>query len=368
MNTLKNSLIDAKKARELANLILIAYEKNKIFLESLENQAPEPHALFPHKLTCNDSSRFDETIPNHFEGNDYEIISWLWHTDRPLGMMHSLRTLPFGYIAANHIDKEISIVFRGTITSDEWRNNLITKPSSTISNARNLGLVHQGFNKIFTLDYRQRLEEYQSFLTRIEKTIGIYHEPPLSRQAAIKAIIHQKVIDDLWLQKGYKIFITGHSLGGALAMLAGFLLLSHDLDGYRQNLSICTFGAPRVGNEDFGFWFKDVDVVRYVNTEDVVPTVPPPTSKIFGEDMNSTNSEKVKAERQQGFENISKTFASTQGAMENDTHATEAEAIKDAFVHIGLIRAFTKNKGSISYNHNMDSVYREGVDMIVSPM
>ena len=84
--------------------------------------------------------------------------------------------------------------------------------------------------------------------------------------------------------------------------------------------------------------------------------------------MNSTNSEKVKAERQQGFENINKTFASTQGAMENDSHATEAEAIKDAFVHIGLIRAFTKNKGSISYNHNMDLIYREGVDMIVSPL
>jgi len=42
---------------------------------------------------------------------------------------------------------------------------------------------------------------------------------------------------------------------------------------------------------------------------------------------------------QQGFENINKTFASTQGAMENDSHATEAEAIKDAFVHIGLIRS-----------------------------
>jgi hypothetical protein len=31
MNTLKNSLIDAKKARELANLILIAYEKIRFF-------------------------------------------------------------------------------------------------------------------------------------------------------------------------------------------------------------------------------------------------------------------------------------------------------------------------------------------------
>ena len=356
--------ISQSRATELANLISIACEKNKTCMECYAHEAQEPITLFNGALTCNESPFFDETCPNHSEGNQYEVISWLWHTDRPVGMLQTLRTLPMGYIAANHAKKELFIVFRGTLTSDEWKNNLITQPSSTIGNAPNLGKVHKGFNNIFSLDYHSRLEEHTSFLTQIEKSIGTYHEPPLSRQSSIKNTIHEKVINDRWLDKGYKIFITGHSLGGALAMLAGLLLISHDSIGYKPITTICTFGAPRVGNQDFGLWFDNVSIVRYVNTEDIVPTIPPPTSKLFGADMNESNSDKVKAQRQQGLENINKTFAFTQGAMNDDWLADDAKSTKEAFVHIGAIRSFTLNKGSISYNHNLTETYREGIGIV----
>ena len=77
--------------------------------------------------------------------------------------------------------------------------------------------------------------------------------------------------------------------------------------------------------------------------------------------MNEFNSDKVKAMRQQGLEDINKTFAFTQGAMNDDPHADDAQATKEAFVHIGQIRSFTSNKGSISYNHNLTETYREGI-------
>jgi len=105
-------------------------------------------------------------------------------------------------------------------------------------------------------------------------------------------------------------------------------------------------------------------LVRYVNSEDIVPTIPPPTSKLFGADMNEFNSDKVKAQRQQGLENINKTFAFTQGAMNDDWLADDAKSTKEAFVHIGAIRSFTLNKGSISYNHNLTETYREGIGIV----
>ena len=64
------------------------------------------------------------------------------------------------------------------------------------------------------------------------------------------------------------LFITGHSLGGALALLAA-KLVAPDVNG-----ACYTFGAPRVGNYEY---FRNVrtPVYRVVNSADLVPRVPP---------------------------------------------------------------------------------------------
>ena len=64
------------------------------------------------------------------------------------------------------------------------------------------------------------------------------------------------------------LFITGHSLGGALALLAT-RLVAPDVNG-----ACYTFGAPRVGNYEY-FRFIKTPVYRVVNSADVVPRVPP---------------------------------------------------------------------------------------------
>ena len=64
------------------------------------------------------------------------------------------------------------------------------------------------------------------------------------------------------------LFVTGHSLGGALALLATRLIAS-DVTG-----ACYTFGAPRIGNYEF-FRFIKTPVYRVVNSSDVVPRVPP---------------------------------------------------------------------------------------------
>ena len=64
------------------------------------------------------------------------------------------------------------------------------------------------------------------------------------------------------------LFITGHSLGGALALLATRLIAS-DVTG-----ACYTFGAPRIGNYEY-FRFIKTPIYRVVNSSDVVPRVPP---------------------------------------------------------------------------------------------
>ena len=86
----------------------------------------------------------------------------------------------------------------------------------------------------------------------------------------------KEVVEDILARPGARdgagrplpLFITGHSLGGALALLAT-RLVAPDVNG-----ACYTFGAPRVGNYEY-FRFVRTPVYRVVNSADVVPRVPP---------------------------------------------------------------------------------------------
>jgi triacylglycerol lipase len=65
--------------------------------------------------------------------------------------------------------------------------------------------------------------------------------------------------------QGLKIWLTGHSLGAALATLAADRL--QDVQG------LYTFGSPRVGDKGFQAHFQ-VPAFRVVNGKDIVETVP----------------------------------------------------------------------------------------------
>ena len=84
---------------------------------------------------------------------------------------------------------------------------------------------------------------------------------------------YEKVIADIKTalvkhnKKGNKkVWICGHSLGGAMAVLVAVDL--------KPTGGLYTFGQPRVGNAQF---LKNIDFEykRYVNNNDVVPSVPP---------------------------------------------------------------------------------------------
>ncbi|MGF1577807.1 MAG: lipase family protein [Gemmataceae bacterium] len=69
------------------------------------------------------------------------------------------------------------------------------------------------------------------------------------------------------------LWVTGHSLGGAIALLASWRFKRKYLDVH----AVYTFGAPMVGNtataEAFGQEFPD-RIFRFVDTQDFVPLLP----------------------------------------------------------------------------------------------
>lgn len=72
------------------------------------------------------------------------------------------------------------------------------------------------------------------------------------------------------------VFITGHSLGGALATLAAFdvqQLLTQLQPAEKFSITCYTYGAPRVGNHKFAALYKQAvpDTWDVANDQDVVP-------------------------------------------------------------------------------------------------
>ena len=91
----------------------------------------------------------------------------------------------------------------------------------------------------------------------------------------------QKVLDEIWWgeemlesclyqirskNQGIRFFFTGHSLGGAMALIAA--------SRFRYADFVYTFGCPRTGNRKFSDSIK-AEVYRIVNNYDAVTMLPP---------------------------------------------------------------------------------------------
>ena len=73
------------------------------------------------------------------------------------------------------------------------------------------------------------------------------------------------------LKPDYEIRISGHSLGGAAAVIVLMLLKE---DGYKLGQAM-TFGQPKVTNRDGARKYGSLPLLRFVNANDPVPLLPP---------------------------------------------------------------------------------------------
>jgi triacylglycerol lipase len=141
----------------------------------------------------------------------------------------------FGFIIES--SDAVIVAFRGTQSDTDWISDLRygQVPYQYVQNAGN---VHAGFMDI----YRSCRDGIMNVLTSLSPSTPI--------------------------------FVTGHSLGGALATLHA-LDLAVNLD--ERTIAMVNFGSPRVGNRDFAYQYKQYIPysIRYVNSVDLVPFMPP---------------------------------------------------------------------------------------------
>jgi hypothetical protein len=133
----------------------------------------------------------------------------------------------------------IVLAFRGTRSIANWETNLhawLTHPAGADARLR----VHQGFYRAF--------ERLSDGAKGIRQKINEIEKTTVGR---------------------IPIYVTGHSLGGALAQIAAAVL------GSDQMAACYTFGSPRVGNYVVDLWVKPPSY-RLINYADIVPQVPIP--------------------------------------------------------------------------------------------
>jgi triacylglycerol lipase len=138
----------------------------------------------------------------------------------------------------------VVLAFRGTRPDEliDWMADceIVQVPFSDYFASPNVGAVHEGFCRLLTSGWKNILAE----VTRLQDS-------------------------------GQTLWITGHSLGGALALMA---TAAFTFSARLPVNGLYTFGQPRVGDIDFctqcDSHFGNV-MFRFVNNEDIVTRVPP---------------------------------------------------------------------------------------------
>lgn len=163
--------------------------------------------------------------------------------------------------------RDIVIAWRGTVTRLEWIADLkdYLKPV-TGNNLRCPDLavkVESGFLDLYT--DKDTTCKFAKFSAR-EQIL-----------AEVKRLVEKYGDDE---EEDLSITVTGHSLGGALAIISAYdvaeMGLNRSKSGNVIPVTVLTYGGPRVGNVKFKERMEElgVKVMRVVNVHDVVPKSP----------------------------------------------------------------------------------------------
>ncbi|WP_309733666.1 lipase family protein [Chamaesiphon sp. OTE_75_metabat_556] len=230
-------------------------------------------------------------------------------------MKHDKKRQIFGFVAKK--DREVFIIIRGTRTAYEWYNNTAIQYNQykTINSNKELGVTTKGFHSIY-VDIRQEIQ------VALQEKKGTFD----------------------------RIFVAGHSLGGALATLAIPDLI--DLGINASDIIAYTFASPRCCDRQLANYLKGSGVKhwRIANTEDIVPTLPGATANIF-----SPNDTRKQEDADDG-NFIVRTY-----------NNLKARGMK-TFEHTGTPIYFTIGKDSIEDNHSLELVYKQGIDRYLATL
>lgn len=207
------------RALQLAGLVNCAYQQH---LQPNAWKLPADFLLMTPALSCKEYWKFgplSEAIAAHL----------------PTPLVPEL----FGFVGT--VGSDVFVVIRGTKTPLEWFDDFSAEPTPFLAAGQPWGKTVRGYSRLFGdlgPQIIQALETYQ----KEGNHLGA-------------------------------VYVTGHSLGAALAHLAAATIAQH----FGIKPVTYTFSGPRAGDSVFAAAMqeKGLETWRVFNTEDIVPTVPP---------------------------------------------------------------------------------------------
>jgi triacylglycerol lipase len=153
-------------------------------------------------------------------------------------------------------------------TADDNRGMVLSNENTLVIVFRGTRVqVHNLLDKAEIVLYNQSdLRTDSRFLFKAGKGGGRVHSGFADAFAEIS-----DYLDEFFAQRrpGQRLWLTGHSLGGALATLAAAHIGAEAVDG------LYTFGSPRVGDAAFTAVLPSQSHFRFVHRDDWVPLIPP---------------------------------------------------------------------------------------------
>lgn len=326
-----NSKFDARRAIELANLVQRAYEQFNCHKEGIPWE-PETFKRLTGSTTCD----VDLNLPSYADKVVYDLCAVFHVTERTLFDLETrtlfmVDTVPFGFIAQRKLEDGtpgIFIVFRGTLTTNEWLHNAQFQQEAFLDDS-NLGLVSSGFQKIYTSE-----------------------KDGVSLQQTVAETLKS-------IPSNAQIFVTGHSLGGALATLATV----HIATRTTFKPILYSYASPRVGDPIFAAHFEELEHYRIANSEDLVPAVPPSTGRLMGPEMYGQpiwNGD-VSAKCMTSESKPTPSMVKNKNSLGKLAGTFRRDLSEQVYQHAGEPLYFTDQRGFLSTNHNMFDIYRRAL-------
>jgi len=238
--------------------------------------------------------------------------------EQQMGVMHfgdekSNQELVYA-INLDSVRKRVIVVFRGTTTKIDLRQDLrayqqvIENPLKGATGMSDNIRVHFGFYEyLFANERKEQEEKMEESLKIVEEDVIMSTEEKRDRREMLhqeksNAIFQMDKLQDAYgieieskcdlimsqaislLEKnpGFELYITGHSMGGALATLFGAVAAMSNSPHVPKPVTCISFSSPKVGNVHFKTVYEKLEQddlirkVRVLNGLDPIPKTPSP--------------------------------------------------------------------------------------------